>query len=136
LQVSQCLQAVANGGRLLPAFPLGNRDARVELRQVLGQDAAARLQRAMLRVVVEGTAARTVPQLEWSRWMLGGKTGTVPNGTGHLDGWYAGLAYDSDERAEYTIVVVVEGGGVGGGAPAGIAAEMTRLFARIRGDEL
>jgi beta-lactamase regulating signal transducer with metallopeptidase domain len=136
LQISQFLQAVGNGGQQLPALPVEGRNARVEPHQVVGQDAATRLQQAMLQVVGEGTAARALPQLEWSQWTLGGKTGTVPNGADDPNGWFAGLAYGPDGRAEYTIVVLIEGGGVGGGAPAGIAAEMTRLFARIHGDEL
>jgi beta-lactamase regulating signal transducer with metallopeptidase domain len=136
LQVSRFLQAVGNGGQQLPALPAVGHDARAEPHHIMGQDAAARLQAAMLRVVGEGTAARALPQLEWSQWTLGGKTGTVPSGTDDPDGWFAGLAYGPEGRAEYTIVVLVEGGGVGGRTPAGIAAEMTRLFARIRGDEL
>jgi beta-lactamase regulating signal transducer with metallopeptidase domain len=136
LEVSRFLQAVGNGGRQLPAVPLGETKNQSESRFVVGPGAATRLQHAMRQVVREGTAARALPQLEWSRWSLGGKTGTVPNGADGMDGWFAGLAYGPEGEAEYTIVVLVEGGGVGGGIPAGIAAEMTRLFARVRGDEL
>lgn len=136
LHVSRFLQAVGNGGWLIEPRPAAQSPGAAPPVRLLQASVADRLQQAMLRVVREGTAARTLPQLEWSRWSLGGKTGTVPDGAGETDGWFAGLAHRPDGRAEYTIVVLVEGGGAGGGAPAGIAAEMTRFFARAQGDEL
>jgi beta-lactamase regulating signal transducer with metallopeptidase domain len=137
LHVSRFLQAAGNDGVLLPPRPAGADAAVAPGTRVMSADAAARLRRAMARAVRDGTAARTLPQLEWSRWTLGGKTGSLPAADGDgLDGWFAGLAHAPDGRAEYTVVVWLESGGIGGGAPAGIAAEMTRLIARARGDEL
>jgi beta-lactamase regulating signal transducer with metallopeptidase domain len=136
LHVSRFLQGIGNGGLTLAPRPLGGTPSDAAPARLLGETVAARLQQSMLRVVRDGTAARTVPQLEWSRWSLGGKTGTVPRDEGVLNGWFAGLAHRPDGGAEYTIVVLLEDGGTGGGAPAGIAAEMTRFFARAQGDEL
>lgn len=136
LHISRFLQAVGNGGRMIAPRPPSETRAPAVTTRLWPEAVAARLQQAMRRTVSEGTAARTVPQLEWSRWSLGGKTGTVPRKDGALDGWFAGLAHDPSGEPEYTIVVLVEGGGVGGHVPAGIAAEMTRFFARTQGDEL
>lgn len=136
LHISRFLQAVGNGGRMIAPRPLSDTRAPAVTTRLWPEAVAGRLQQAMRRTVSEGTAARTVPQLEWSRWSLGGKTGTVPRDDGALDGWFAGLAHDPSGEPEYTIVVLVEGGGMGGQVPAGIAAEMTRFFARTQGDEL
>jgi hypothetical protein len=136
LHVSRFLQAVGNRGILVEPRPASTRGRGAESRRLLSEPVAAALREAMLRTVREGTAARTVPQLEWSNWSLGGKTGTVPRSDGASDGWFAGLAHGPDGEPEYTVVVLLEGGGMGGRMPAGIAAEMTRLFARVRGDEL
>lgn len=136
LHVSRFLQTVGNRGVMLPPRPIGWAGPPPRGVRLLGEHTTARLREAMLAVVREGTAARTMPQLEWSRWVLGGKTGTVPASDGPPNGWFAGLAHAPDGRPVYTIVVLVENGGTGGGVPAGIAAEMTRLFARVAGDEL
>lgn len=136
LHVARFLHAVGNGGVMLAPRPAGAEAGSVEGRRIMSAATAARLQEAMAAVVTEGTATRALPQLEWSRWRLGGKTGTVSGRNGALDGWFAGLAYGPDGRAEYAVVVYLRGGGAGGEAPVGIAAEMTRFYARVSGDEL
>lgn len=137
LHVSRFLQAVGNRGILIPPVPFGGAAEPAGSTRILSESTTNRLREAMDRVVQEGTAVRTVPQLEWSDWSLGGKTGTVdrPDGDGN-DAWFAGLISDDTGTPRYTIVVLIENGGMGGGLPAGVAAEMTRLFARINGSEL
>jgi beta-lactamase regulating signal transducer with metallopeptidase domain len=137
LHVSRFLQAVGNGGVLLPPRPIAATGEAAAGTRILREDVADRLVRAMSLVVREGTASRTLPQLEWSRWSLAGKTGTAGRtGVSTTDAWFAGLLHDEHGTARFTVVVLVEEGGTGGGVAAGIAAEMTRLFARLSGSEL
>lgn len=134
LHVSRFLQAIGNGGVALAPDPDSVEEEAAATRMV-GAETSRRLRRAMREAVERGTAKRVVPQLEWSDWKLAGKTGTSKDGE-RLDGWFAGLVFDARGNAAYTVVVWLRDGGYGGGRPAGIAAEMTRFFAREAGGEL
>ncbi|MEM9599049.1 MAG: M56 family metallopeptidase [Acidobacteriota bacterium] len=134
LHVAGLLQAIGNGGVRLPTRAPGQATS-AGGRRILEAQTAEKLRRAMEQVVHEGTGKRIAPQLEWSAWRLGGKTGTRQHEDGSFDGWFAGLATDATGTDRYAVAVWIEGG-MGSGPPAGIAAEMTRFLARMSGDEL
>jgi beta-lactamase regulating signal transducer with metallopeptidase domain len=128
LHVARFLQAIGNDGTVVAPTvdaALAGRDAGQRL---MSAATARRLQNAMLDVVRRGTARAAARALGDSPWRLGGKTGTVPGRPGETDGWFAGLAFDPDGRARYVVVVRLPGGGPGGGAPARLAAHITRLL--------
>jgi membrane peptidoglycan carboxypeptidase len=118
---------------------LGEQSVTVTLEQVaqfLGavgkrtDDTGSRLRTAMLEAVTRGSAAGVAPRLAGIDWQLGGKTGTGPaEAKPNFDGWFAGLIFER-KRPRYAICVFVEGKGRGGGVAAGIAADLTRWFAR------
>jgi hypothetical protein len=132
IAVSRFLQAIGNGGVMLPVtFEQDRLDDLPEGQRIMQAETTVKLQRAMLAVVDSGTAIRAVPILQGSGWDMGGKTGTADVVRGHVpDGWFAGLMYGPDGRARYTVVVYVENGGQGGRVAAPIAGEMTRYMAR------
>lgn len=136
IEVSGLLQAIGNEGRRLEPKPAGAAGEPGRGEQLFSSETAQKLRRSMDSVVAEGTAQRVLPQLEWSDWRLGGKTGSLMRNGSAGDGWFAGLAYAPDGKPTYTVVVFLEGGGGGGGPAAGMAAEMTRFLARRVGGEL
>ena len=132
IAVSRFMQAIGLGGRMLPVTLEHDRlDDLPEPRQIMKPGTANRLMLAMRNVVDEGTGVRAIPILEGSGWDMGGKTGTADIRAGQRpDGWFSGLMFGPDNRARYTVVVWLEGGGQGGRAPTVIAANMTRYMAR------
>jgi cell division protein FtsI/penicillin-binding protein 2 len=132
--VSRFLQAIGNEGTMLrPTLEAELAGSPAEVERVMSRETAQRLQAAMRDVVDRGTArASAAPRLRATRWDLGGKTGTAEVGGARDDGWFAGLIHDPTERPRYTVVVYLQGGGPGGGAPSAIAAEMTRFLAQER----
>ena len=83
---------------------------------------AAFLQRAMRRVVTEGTARRP---MAGSPISMAGKTGTAQLDHGQPHAWFAGFApYDGDAAHRLAFAVLVENGGYGAGAAAPIAREV------------
>jgi cell division protein FtsI/penicillin-binding protein 2 len=131
IAVSRFVQAIGNGGVMLPPTLESERAERPEEgTRVMSAATAQKLQRAMLAVVDSGTARSTLPLLEGLRWDLGGKTGTAQIAGRPDDGWFAGLVFGPDGRPRYTVVVYLRGGGPGGREPAAIAAGVTRVLAR------
>jgi len=140
LHLSRFLQAVGNGGVMLPAA------ARDEARpgstipaatRVMSEEAALRLQAAMRGTVERGTAKSATPILAGTGWSMGGKTGTGPApgtrtaGPGS-NGWFAGLSFDPQGKARFTITTFVKQGGLGGGNAARISAELTSFLSGAR----
>lgn len=142
LHVSRFLQAVGNGGLMsapvareeLPATSVKNAGA--SLRQagspvrVLQERTALRLQSAMRDTVERGTAKSIARTLEGTGWQIGGKTGTGPGPAPigpHSDGWFAGLIFDPQGKARYTVATFVRRGGPGGGNAAKISVELARF---------
>jgi cell division protein FtsI/penicillin-binding protein 2/cell division protein FtsW (lipid II flippase) len=83
---------------------------------------AAFLQRAMRRVVTEGTARRP---MAGSPVSMAGKTGTAQLDRGLPHAWFAGFApYEGDAAHRLAFAVLVEHGGYGAGAAAPIAREV------------
>ena len=132
LAISRFLQAVGNGGVMLPpTLEWEQLEKRGEGRRIMRQSTAVKLQEAMLMVVDSGSARSAAPRLAGTDWDLGGKTGTADvQNAPRPDGWFAGLMYGPDARARYTVVVYLQRGGQGGRVPAAIAAEMTRYMAQ------
>jgi cell division protein FtsI/penicillin-binding protein 2 len=131
IAVSRFLQAIGNGGQMLPVTL--EREHAAEPRgaeRVMTPETARRLQLAMLGVVDRGTARGVAPRMAGTRWDLGGKTGTAQLAGAPDDGWFAGLVHDPEGRPRYTVVAYLRGGGPGGRAPAAIAAELARALAQ------
>jgi hypothetical protein len=141
LHLSRFLQAVGNGGVMLPAR------ARDESRpgstipatttRVMSEEAALKLQAAMRGAVERGTAKSAAPILAGSDWSMGGKTGTGPEpGTRAAgpdsDGWFAGLIFDPQGKARFTIATFVKHGGFGGGNAARLSAELALFLSGAR----
>ncbi|MBW3570785.1 MAG: hypothetical protein KY467_06750 [Gemmatimonadetes bacterium] len=132
LAISRFLQAIGNGGVMLPpTLEWDQLEERGAGRRIMKETTARNLQEAMLTVVDSGTAQLAKARFANTGWDLGGKTGTadVANAP-RPDAWFAGLMYGPDGRARYTIVVYLQRGGQGGRAPATIAGEMTKFMAQ------
>jgi hypothetical protein len=128
LHVARFIQAIGNGGVMLPPTVDAALAGRSPGRRVLSPATAARLQDAMRDVVTRGTGRSAARELAGSPWRLGGKTGTVPGARRESDGWFVGLAFDAAGQARYAVVVRLPSGGPGGGAPARLAARIVRLL--------
>jgi cell division protein FtsI/penicillin-binding protein 2 len=140
LHLSRFLQAVGNGGVMLPAA------ARHEDRpgstipattRVMSEPAALKLQGAMRGAVERGTAKSAAPILAGTGWSMGGKTGTGPAPGTHeagpdSDGWFAGLIFDPQGKARFTIATFVKHGGFGGSNAARISAELALFLSGAR----
>ena len=143
LHVSRFLQAVGNDGVMLPPKAKEERSthsapkslmSRQELNnsiRVIEQGTALRLQSAMRDAVERGTAKSIAKALEDTGWQIGGKTGSgpalLPKGD-LVDGWFAGLIFDPQGNARFTVATFVRGGGYGGENAAKISAELARYI--------
>lgn len=128
--VSRFIQAIANGGVMLPPTieyalaadpPSGER--------VMSEATAERLMQAMRLVVERGTARAAQGIVAGSGWEMGGKTGTAQVAGQADNGWFAGILFSPEGEPEYTIVSMVVRGGGGGGVPTRIAAQVAREIA-------
>ena len=136
LHVSRFLQAVGNNGLMLPptAREKGSRRSRppsVNPIRVMQETTAQRLQSAMRDVVQRGTAKSIAQALAGTGWQIGGKTGTGPGPAPigpQSDGWFAGLIFDPQGKARFTVATYVRHGGPGGGNAAKISAELARYI--------
>ena len=143
LHVSRFLQAVGNGGRLLTpvAREEGSRlsvtnwsPTRREFNhpiRMMDQSTALRLQSAMRDTVQRGTAKGIANTLSGTGWQIGGKTGSgpalLPKGA-LVDGWFAGLIFDPQGQARFTVATFVRSGGYGGENAAQISAALARYL--------
>jgi hypothetical protein len=136
LHLSRFLQAVGNRGVMLP--PVARDTARLgstmpaETR-VMSEAAALKLQTAMRGTVEHGTAKSAAPILAETGWSMGGKTGTGPGPYApslKSDGCFAGLIFDQDGKARFTVATFVKHGGFGGGNAARISAELGRFLSQ------
>lgn len=139
LHVSRFLQAIGNDGVMLPPVakdehfvspvptsPELARDHGNSIR-VMQQSTAQRLQSAMRDCVQRGTAKRIAKALENTGWKIGGKTGSGPAllpKRSQLDGWFAGLIFDRENKARFTVATFVRSGGLGGENAAMISAQL------------
>lgn len=143
LHVSRFLQAVGNGGvMLMPVareeqsassvtkLPASRRQSKISIR-IMQESTTLRLQSAMRDTVQRGTAKSIAQALENTGWQIGGKTGSGPglmSKGSQLDGWFAGLIFDSQGEARFTVATFVRHGGMGGGNAAKISAELARYI--------
>lgn len=137
LHVSRFLQAVGNKGMLLP--PVARKEGRdvpvsktaATSRRIMQEKTAERLQTAMREAVQRGSAQAIAHELDGTGWQIGGKTGTGP-GLGSsgppYDGWFAGLVFDPQDRARFTVATYVRHGGRGGENAAMISAQLARYL--------
>lgn len=142
LHLSRFLQAVGNGGTMLSAVARDDdsRDGPGSIpatARVLSEAAALKLQALMRGTVERGTAKSALPILAGSGWSMGGKTGTGPEpGTTDAgprsDGCFAGLIFDPQGKARFTVVTFVKHGGFGGGNAARISAELALFLSGAR----
>ncbi len=143
LHVSRFLQAVGNGGVMLMPVAREEKSAlsvmkplvsRRELKnsiRIMQERTALRLQPAMRDTVQRGTANSIAQILKDTGWQIGGKTGTGPGPMPlgpQSDGWFAGLIFDPQGKARFTIATYVRHGGFGGGNAARISAELARFI--------
>jgi len=143
LHVSRFLQAVGNNGVML--IPVAREEqstssvtkspvVRQQLKnsiRIMQESTALRLQSAMRDTVQRGTAKSIAQALENTGWQIGGKTGSGPglmSKGSQLDGWFAGLIFDSQGEARFTVATFVRHGGMGGGNAAKISAELARYI--------
>ena len=139
LHISRFLQAIGNNGVMLqpvakeerstPSLttsPAPLRELNNSIR-VMQESTARRLQSAMRDCVQRGTAGSIAKSLEDTGWEIGGKTGSgtalLPKGS-LVDGWFAGLIFDPQKKARFTVATFVRSGGYGGEKAAKISAEL------------
>jgi cell division protein FtsI/penicillin-binding protein 2 len=138
LSISRFLQAVGNGGVMLPPIarqevPAANQPANVlnqsiRARRVIRESAALKLQSAMRDVVQRGTAKAIARTLYDTSWSIGGKTGSSGPVGPQSDGWFAGLIFDTNQKAHFTVATFVRHGGAGGGNAAKLSADLARYL--------
>ncbi|HEX4631632.1 MAG TPA: penicillin-binding transpeptidase domain-containing protein [Chthoniobacterales bacterium] len=134
LHLSRFLQAVGNRGVMVSPVvrdedSTSGPGSTIPATTIMSEAAAVKLQRLMRGTVERGTAKSAAPILAGSGWSMGGKTGTGPEpGTkeaGPLsDGCFAGLIFDPQGKARFTVVTFVKHGGLGRGNSARISAEL------------
>jgi cell division protein FtsI/penicillin-binding protein 2 len=152
LHISRFLQAVGNNGVMLtpaareeqftPSFtksPVTGRQLKNPICIMQGST-ALRLQSAMRDTVHRGTAKSIAQALANTGWQIGGKTGSgtalLPKGA-QIDGWFAGLIFDSQGKARFTVATFVRSGGYGGENAAKTSAELARyIIGEIIGEKL
>ena len=142
LHISRFLQAVGNNGVLLPPFARKETDNLVSTptpnsRRIMQETTAERLQTAMRDVVQRGSAQAIAHTLDGTGWQIGGKTGTGPGlgSTGPpYDGWFAGLVFDPQGKARFTVATYVRHGGLGGENAAIISAQLAKFLIKKRQD--
>jgi cell division protein FtsI/penicillin-binding protein 2 len=138
LQVSRFLQGVGNNGLL--CAPVARRTTKdgghvpdtgcSAPTRIVEETTARKLMAAMIDTVKRGTATRIANALEGIGWAIGGKTGTGGRAGAPMneqDGWFAGLVFDQQGKARYTVATFVRRGGLGGGSAAEISAQMARF---------
>lgn len=141
LHLSRFLQAIGNGGTMLPpvARTEGSKDEPASTpgpgaSRVMSEAAATELQAIMREAVERGTATSAKPILAGTGWSMGGKTGTGPEpgkkaAGPQSDGCFAGLIFDPQSKARFTVVTFVKHGGFGGENAAQLSAELGRFLA-------
>ena len=138
LHLSRFLQAIGNGGKMMvPVARSGEEKGRpgstIPATRIMSEATALKLQEVMRGTVERGTAKSAKPILAETGWTMGGKTGTGPEpnsktaGPGS-DGCFAGLIFDPQSKARFTVVTYVKHGGFGGGNAARISAELARYL--------
>jgi len=140
LRLSRFLQAVGNGGLSLPLVARVEQPAsknarplRMRPRRVMRERTAPRLQAALREAAQRGTARSIATALADTGWQIGGKTGTGPKQVGpESDGCFAGLIFDPQGQARFTVATFVRHGGPGGGNAAKISAKVAKFLLEVK----
>lgn len=127
--ISRFMQAIGNGGMMLPPRIEAEVEADVEARRIMPAEVAGKLMTDLVAIVHEGTGRAALQYLQGTGWNLGGKTGTAQLPGRDDDGWFAGVMVGPDQRPKYTVVVYLTGGGPGSGMPVHVAGSLTRAAA-------
>ncbi|HKY04015.1 MAG TPA: penicillin-binding transpeptidase domain-containing protein [Blastocatellia bacterium] len=133
LHVSRFLQAVGNNGVMLTPVAVEQQLTLSPAKptRIMQEPTALRLQSAMRDTVERGTAKSIAQALENTGWRIGGKTGSGPGPQPigpQSDGWFAGLIFDPQGKARFTVATFVRHGGAGGGNAAKVSAELARFL--------
>lgn len=139
LHVSRFFQAVGNDGLLCAPVARSLTQGAGSARDVIcsaptrmvEETTATRLMAAAIDTVKRGSARRIAGALNGVRWAMGGKTGTGGRAGAPMekqDGWFAGLVFDRQGKACYTVATFVSRGGLGGGNAAEISATVARFL--------
>ena len=137
LSISRFLQAVGNGGVMLPPAARAevfttNSSSKLRTRiigqRIIRESAALKIQAAMRDVVQRGTAKAIASALYDTGWAIGGKTGSSGPVGPQSDGWFAGLIFDTKGKARFTVATFVRHGGTGGGNAAKLSADLARFL--------
>jgi hypothetical protein len=143
LHISRFLQAIGNNGVMLTPVARDEQSAPLVTKspvsgrqltnaaRIMQESTALRLQSAMRDTVKRGTAKSISETLENNGWQIGGKTGSgtalMPKGA-QIDGWFAGLVFDPQGKARFTVATFVRSGGYGGENAAKISAKLARYI--------
>jgi cell division protein FtsI/penicillin-binding protein 2 len=139
LHVSRFLQAVGNNGVELSPAARKETDSPVtqaapKSRRIMKENTTQRFQDPLREVVQRGSAQAIAHTLDGTGWQIGGKTGTGP-GLGSsgppYDGWFAGLVFDPQGKARFTVATYVRHGGLGGENAAIISAQLARFLIEV-----
>jgi cell division protein FtsI/penicillin-binding protein 2 len=133
LHISRFLQAVGNGGVMVPPIARIHDGVQKEDRTTTAHSASAKkvmltstaklLQSAMLDNVQRGSGTGILGRMG-NDWKIGGKTGTNSD----PDGIFAGLVFDPQGRPRYAFATYVKRGGKGGGVAAEISADLMKFI--------
>jgi cell division protein FtsI/penicillin-binding protein 2 len=140
LHISRFLQAVGNNGMQLRSLArretTENPDKPTSTpapgsRRIMKVKTAERLQLALRDVVQRGSAKSIAHSLDGTGWQIGGKTGTDPGPAPigpESDGWFAGLLFDPQGQARFTVATFVRHGGRGGENAAIVSAQLAKFL--------
>jgi len=140
LHVSRFFQAIGNNGLVCApvarALHKGTGSAQDMIcrapSRMVEETTAKNLMAAVMDAVKRGSATRIAAALSDVGWAIGGKTGTGGRHGAPMekqDGWFAGLVFDREGKARYTVATFVSGGGFGGVNAAEISAAVARFLA-------
>ena len=138
LEMAMVAATIANGGRLYPPSYLAEADPEFEAAegvQVISEEQASMLGRAMRRVVQSGTAKEIRKKTAVA---VAGKTGTAEVDRRASHGWFVGYApYEVVPREDGTIprqiafAIMLENSGYGGRTAAPLAARVVNAAMKL-----
>lgn len=145
LHVSRFLQSIGNDGWMFSPVARSeqhsDKSSRISRRlpsdgrRIMSEQTARRLQSAMRDAVQRGTAKGIAAALRDTDWQMGGKTGSGPANARPPDGWFAGLVFDPQGKARFTVATFVRRGGPGGTNAAQVSAELAKYLIASMGSD-
>jgi cell division protein FtsI/penicillin-binding protein 2 len=126
LHISRFMQAVGNGGVMLPPSARTHVGAAAKIdsgKRVMRNSTAERLISGMLDNVQRGTTEGIRGRMS-EKWKIGGKTGT----NSAADGIFSGLVCDAHDVPQFSFATFIKGGGKGGGVAAEISADLMKFI--------